>query len=56
MVTYEIAAGGPKDYQVTVISPESTDVVVGDFCSLQDAKEFADRMREIDAGNSSISS
>ena len=56
MVTYEITAGGPKGYQVTVISPESTDVVVGDFCSLQDAEEFAERMREIDAGDSSISS
>jgi hypothetical protein len=54
MVTYEVTATGQKGYQVTAISPEWQGVVVGDFCSLQSAEEFAGRMREIDAGVHSI--
>jgi hypothetical protein len=49
MVTYEVTATGPKDYQVTAITPEWQDVVVGDFCSLQAAEKFADSMQKIDA-------
>ena len=49
MVTYAITAIGPKGYQVTAISPEWQGVILGDFCSLQAAEEFAARMRKIDA-------
>ena len=48
MVTYEVTSTGPKGYQVAAISPKFQGAVVGDFCSLQAAEAFADRMREID--------
>ena len=49
MATYEVTPTGPKDYQVTVITPEFQGVVAGDFASLEEAEAFADDMRKIDA-------
>ena len=48
MITYEVTSTGPQGYQVIAISPEFQGAVVGDFCSLQAAEAFANRMREID--------
>jgi hypothetical protein len=54
MVTYDVTATGPKGYQVIAVSPEWQGAIVGDFCSLRAAEEFAKSMREIDAGVHSI--
>jgi hypothetical protein len=52
MITYEVTFTGPQGYQVIAISPDFHGAVVGDFCSLQVAEAFANRMREIDTGGS----
>jgi hypothetical protein len=56
MITYNVTITGPLGFQVSALGPYSIDaLLISDFGSLQEAKAFADRMREIDAGRSYVS-
>jgi hypothetical protein len=55
MITYNVTITGPLGFQVSALGPYSSDaLLISDFGSLQEAKAFADRMREIDAGRSYV--
>lgn len=55
MFTYDVTATGPMGFQVSLARPYPHDTrLIGDFCSLQEAEAFANKMREIDAGPSYI--
>jgi hypothetical protein len=55
MFTYDVTVTGPMGFQVSLARPYPHDTsLIGDFCSLQEAEAFADKMREIDAGPSYI--
>jgi hypothetical protein len=51
MVTYDVTSTEPKGFQVSVTGPSGTNLI-GDFGTLQEAQEFADNMRVIDADQS----
>jgi len=53
MFTYDVTATGPMGFQVSLARPYPHGTsLMGDFCSLQEAEAFAEKMREIDAGRS----
>jgi hypothetical protein len=55
MITYNVTITGPLGFQVSALGPYSSDaLLISDFGSLQEAKAFADRMREMDAGSSYV--
>lgn len=55
MLTYSITSTGPKGFQVSVTGPYPLGTyLVADFGSLTEAEAFADWMRAIDAGQTTL--
>ena len=55
MVTYKVTGTERNGFQVTVTGPSGTNLI-GDFSTLPEAEEFADKMRVIDADRSHVGS